>query len=706
MNDKDFFNPKNDLENVELNKMFSLTYNFDILKYIITNLIKNQQKSNYRLIDLNLEKAYKDKRIDDIECDIIDLKLLGKLSDQERDKLINRKKKIQARNYQSKIEKFTKEKDVCLKSINSPNRETILLNEMIKDKYDNKMEEENYEDEIRTSEQNVKKKEFEEINKKIDDELGKLNEKINDKFEKAELKFKSFEKMFNTMDTNLKLLEEKLNNKFQNDLPKIVDNIYSSKIIKTEGEIENLGKKIEKDLKKLEESILKKEEEKRNNVEKDLKDKIQEMNKKIREMNKDIVKINEKLKECVPLNDYTKFVIDIEKKISKESKDLNYEVSKINKIIEKIKIEINELINDKTDHNNLISLGKKFESLSTIVFHLREFQIEYEQYKKKLIEFEPNNYINNENFNDFKDSINNILENYKKNFIDIKYVLDDLKVASFNGKASLKDLKILEDKIFDKINEFRESIRESFVDKNYVLKNNKYLLLQIKQNIEETKKNEQSSSWLLAKKPLSYLCASCEAYLGELKELENEKKFIPWNKYPAKNPLDKLYNTGSGFSKVLQKIGSEKKVRKNRSTIERDLKTRNDNSNEEINLKKIINKNVKQNETNQNNKSYDIENNNDLNMNEIPKLPIDKTIKNKTATNFMIFDDKVNKSDLRNASGNIFKAKKNSNIIRKKILYKSNQKIEKDEIISVPNRNEDAKDTGPKIVKVYKKSNL
>ena len=700
MNGKELYNSKNDFENIELNKMFSLTYNFDILKYIISNLINGQQKSNYKIIDLNLEKTYKDKRLDDLECDIIDLKLSGKISEQEKEKLINRKNKIQSKDYTSKIDKFTKEKDFCLKSINNPKSEKILLDEMIKDKFDNQIEEENYEDEIRTSERNVKKKELEEINQKIDDIFNQLNNKINGKSDKAEIKFKSFEKMFNTLDTNLKLTEEKMNNKFKNDLPKIVDSIYSSKIIKTEAEIENLGNKIEKDLKNLQESIHNKEEEKRNIVEKELKEKIQEINKKTKEMIKEILKINEKINDYVPFNEYKIFVSDIEKKINKENKDLNNEISKLKKIIEKIKIEIDEIINDNTDHNNLIQLTKRFDSLSSMVFNLREFQIEYEQSKKKFIDLEPSNLINKEIFNEYKDSINNILENYKKNFTDIKYILDDLKLASFNGKASLKDLKILEDNILNKINEFKEYIRENFADKNFVLKNNKYLHVQIKHNIEEYKKNEQSSSWILAKRPIGLLCASCEAYLGESKEIENEKKFIPWNKYPAKDPLDKLYNTGSGFSKILQKINSEKKLRKNRSTLEKDLKRKNDIINEEINLKKIINQNLKQNDTIQNNKSLDIDDNK-----EIPKLPIDKTIKNKTATNFRIFDDKVNKSDLRNSNNNIFKIKSNSNTLRKKILYKTfnNPKIEKDEVILAPNKNENIKDSGPKIVKVYKK---
>ena len=43
------FKEKGDeFDNIKLNDMFSLSYNFDILKYIINNLVKNQQKLNYK----------------------------------------------------------------------------------------------------------------------------------------------------------------------------------------------------------------------------------------------------------------------------------------------------------------------------------------------------------------------------------------------------------------------------------------------------------------------------------------------------------------------------------------------------------------------------------------------------------------------------------------------------------------------------------
>ena len=41
------------------------------------------------------------------------------------------------------------------------------------------------------------------------------------------------------------------------------------------------------------------------------------------------------------------------------------------------------------------------------------------------------------------------------------------------------------------------------------------------------------------------MCASCEAYLGDLKD--NKKDYIHWNKYPMRDPNDFKYKQGSGL---------------------------------------------------------------------------------------------------------------------------------------------------------------
>jgi hypothetical protein len=65
-------------------------------------------------------------------------------------------------------------------------------------------------------------------------------------------------------------------------------------------------------------------------------------------------------------------------------------------------------------------------------------------------------------------------------------------------------------------------------------------LKQIKHIIEfYIKKGDKSENWLLAKKPLGgHLCASCEAYIGDL---HDNTQYLAWNKYPMRDPNEKFY---------------------------------------------------------------------------------------------------------------------------------------------------------------------
>ena len=97
---------------------------------------------------------------------------------------------------------------------------------------------------------------------------------------------------------------------------------------------------------------------------------------------------------------------------------------------------------------------------------------------------------------------------------------------------------------------------KKFADKNETTNNFKYLEDQIKKILEMLQSQKPSSdaeTWLLAKKPINgYACASCESFIGDLRE--DSHKFIPWNKMPLRDPGDKLYRMGNGFSKMLQML--------------------------------------------------------------------------------------------------------------------------------------------------------
>ena len=75
------------------------------------------------------------------------------------------------------------------------------------------------------------------------------------------------------------------------------------------------------------------------------------------------------------------------------------------------------------------------------------------------------------------------------------------------------------------------------------------------------KQVQENENWLLAKKPINgFLCASCEAYIGDLK---NNEDVVTWNKLTKKNEK-RNYRIGHGFSTMLKMLNADilKKITK------------------------------------------------------------------------------------------------------------------------------------------------
>ena len=124
-------------------------------------------------------------------------------------------------------------------------------------------------------------------------------------------------------------------------------------------------------------------------------------------------------------------------------------------------------------------------------------------------------------------------------------------------KCNAEDLKIYENIINNKIEELKLSNSKRFADKNDTNKSMKFLDTQIKHIIDVyIKRIDKNDSWLIATKPLGgYKCASCESYLGELK---NKESYLFWNKYPQRES-DKNYRVGNGFSRMLNMLNVDLK---------------------------------------------------------------------------------------------------------------------------------------------------
>ena len=654
-----------EFENIQLNDMFSLSYNFDILKMIINNLIKNQQKLNYKLIELKIDKVYNQMKVDELDSNINELKKFFDYKENKQENL----KKNKLYEYKELLDKLIKEKDYFLSLIKNSNQERIIL----KEKNENIFEEgtNEYEEKING---NIK----EEINEMFNEFKGEIDIKINNNSQITEKKIEKIEKMISLINNEMLNNENKINLLFSDELPKILEKFFSDKIIILNSKIDNIEQDTKQNIKSLENQI---KGIKENNKLDDLKfqDNIKENQKVFKELFKQSSKIEQKINDCVQIKTFNNSINEIESKLKRENLNFNNNLGEIREYLDKIETEISNILRDKTDKNKILLLSEKCDNLNEDIVKLKELIMLYDSDRKKLANLEPNKIIFQNDFNEFKESNDKIIDNIKQYLNDINYMMDNIRSNSSKGMATLKDLKNLEDKIISKMYEFGEQINEKFAEKKFVLRNNRFLKIEIKQKLDNYKNKEQrteGTGWLLSKKPIGgHLCASCEAYIGDLKDND---KYIPWNKY-HKEPNDKLNKMNPLFSKMLQKLSTDYKIKRNNSNMEMNItKLNNQNSLDDIE--------IKQNSTNSTNKRKFL-----ITKDKIYKNSMKKRIKIKEFSKL-----KILKKDEISTNKN-------------KAIYDGNSKTERDETIVLPEsvlvskKRDGENNFEPKVMRVFKK---
>lgn len=220
-------------------------------------------------------------------------------------------------------------------------------------------------------------------------------------------------------------------------------------------------------------------------------------------------------------------------------------------------------------------------------------------------------------FKDFKTQINPIVNDIKlltKEQEEIKLTLLQFQ-KNFQTIPTENDLKNLEQCLLNEIEEVKIASFKKFADKLETQKSFRFIDLQIR-HLTESFSKDQSDNWLLAKKPLnSYLCASCDSFIGEIGN--NKSEFVPWNKLQQRDENVK-YRMGHGFSRMLQMVNmnilkSCEEGGNNNSVIVKDDKT----------LLPIINKDNPSagvNEKNSLNCSVDNIDSNNLNINDLGEI--------------------------------------------------------------------------------------
>ena len=107
INEQDFMGEMN---NFDLNSLFTFGINIDMLKLIINNLIKANHRLDCNLSELKMNKINSEQRIDKIELNLLDLQLWEQSYNIKTD-LLDKKEKLKDKDYQNDKNKILKEKE-------------------------------------------------------------------------------------------------------------------------------------------------------------------------------------------------------------------------------------------------------------------------------------------------------------------------------------------------------------------------------------------------------------------------------------------------------------------------------------------------------------------------------------------------------------------------------------------------------------------
>ena len=728
-----------EMENLDLNSLFTFGINFDMLKLVINNLIKSNYRVNYKIAELKLDKIKSEQRSDQLELAILDLQIANEQSYKAKSLLQEKKSKLLSKDYKKDFDMVLKEKEYYSNALHNQNRnESYKLDKIINninkfnlgvgsgksnDEIMKKMEEYNTK---LTEENKSNKEDIENFKNQINLDISAKVDELATKLDEAKSLMISNDKEFILMKKTIQNSEEKIENKLNKEFPEYIDNLLSNKISELDIRIAHIGQETEKNLKKVGDNL----RDNLNNLQKNFEEKSNDTENKILKMrateNNLSEKIkyitNEQFKEYVPLKTHKQFQTQLEEKMLSDKNQQMAELEVLNNNISSLKNQLNEFMADKTDHNNLNLLGKKFEAAQNILYRSQILMDDYEKEKKRYQNLDPKKVVTTDSYEEFKSNINKTINNFHKEFQEMKTEILDKNSKFLGSQASLKDLKNLEDDLLLKMDELYTSVNDKFAEKNLIIRNNKILELKMKHIVENYKKNDKSDTWLLSKIPIGHLCASCESYLGDIKDTANTK-YVPWNKYPTKDSADKLYRVGAGYSRMLQMISPDNKNKlknSSNSNVYEGLSPIGIGKKQEMfeeTSESIRNKNMNNSALNANsipdinNKGQSLENQLNLGKYKLPNLLRVKHLKkNSTFSNFYIENlDEQNKSSklINNNTGLNFSylGVNNKGHDLNKI---KNEDTEKDEIIHSPNtaerkivREEEKK--GPKILKVIKK---
>ena len=415
--------------------------------------------------------------------------------------------------------------------------------------------------------------------KNLEQKFTQKNEIIDEKIKKNEEDIYKLKNDFQNLKNESDVISHNLDN-FKNKIKELVEQVGKTND-NNSNLVNEMGSKVTENYKK----ILQRIEEEKNNTKKNF-EKIKKQikllsNKDNDDDNKD--KINgmglsdEDLKI---MSDLTKRLNEAEKTISKIVSN-SFDLSKMKEEFMKLESELTQKISQKefyelqdrvnlqatmsnnirdmidrvqdVSNKNMKDLSfflNKIESLSATVLAMKEALETLSGMKQENI-LDNFQFLEMSSFQEYLKKYNKDKDKIERNIDEVRRLFKDIAEA-FNKKADGEDMKNFEILINNKIEELKLMSGKKFADKIDTQKTFKYLDSQIKYLTEVyVKKSDRNDNWLIAKKPIGgHACASCEAYIGDLKE---KGDFVAWNKYPQRE-RDKNYRVGNGFSRMLNML--------------------------------------------------------------------------------------------------------------------------------------------------------
>ena len=388
------------------------------------------------------------------------------------------------------------------------------------------------------------------LNDKLRNLDGKKNNEISITVPEKEvlIEEKKPEEKMNTINSNnddkIVSLENELN-LFETKITKMFDE--KMKELKRNKSDSNIMKEINGDREKLKEindkfmheiSKLKKKEE-------DIEDKLKEFvhYSEIKKINEKIKILEQDMEEFATKNDIKHVLSEIDKyekelikfkSFNVNQKEINAknrdDIGKLKNSFATLKQNFSAL-NSLFENNSLSSLIENLNNISENFLEKEEYNNEMKNINKKITEMQMDVNEHNRNFGEILPKIQNLVDIYT--FNKLQRTIDELIL---NGVKEGGNKSLDTDEIIKNIKAMESQVK----------------LFMKKLETDNEKEKIQNDNCILASRPIGgFKCASCETYIGDIKE---NNVYLPWNKYQGDI---RPYRLGSSFSRILQGLNIE-----------------------------------------------------------------------------------------------------------------------------------------------------